>query len=191
MGKNIISGKWGVLLLFFVIGILPVKAQLYIGGGFNYYKTQESYPDRQIKHFSISPELGYRYHRLAAGLTISYVYNKSQTYNSYSPTGFDNPQEEKSITVEPYIRFDLVAREDFGFFVDAFYSYTHYNNHPTSTYLVGLSPGVYYKLTDRLLALFRFGLVGYSSSYQANDFEGFGASLSMNTSRIGFYYSFW
>ena len=193
MGKNNTprKTKWGLLLLFFIIGIIPVKAQLYIGGGFNYHKTQESYPDRQIKHLIISPELGYRYKKFSAGLTFSYSRNNSQVYNDYYPSGFEPSDIETIIALEPYIRYDLVVRKGFGFFVDAFYTFTH--NNPKvipNAHMAGLSPGVYYKLSDRFIALFRFGLIGYSS-HDSNGFKGFGVDLSMNTSRIGFYYSFW
>lgn len=180
--------KTFLLVAFSLMIILPAKAQLYAGGGFSYYKSKKDNTDIQVKHFDISPELGFRYQRFAFGLTFSY---SSDKYSSYY-------NDSNQYTFEPYFRFDLVSLERFGFFMDAFYSLTHhseilaYDHGPIYfSHLVGLSPGVYYKLSDRLMALFRFGFAGYSSSYEANGFEDFGINLSMATSRIGFYYSFW
>lgn len=181
--------KPAFLFLFLIICIIPAKAQLYAGGGFGYYKTKENNTGNIIKHFDISPELGYRYQKFSAGLTFSYAFNYyiSQSWS------------ESQYTFEPYFRYDLIVRKGFGFFTDVFYNCTHFSEHlywgsdgPVyNSHLVGVSPGVYYKLSDRLMALFRFGFMGYSSSAEANGFEGFGINLSMSTSRIGFYYSFW
>lgn len=178
------------LFLALVLAIvLPTKAQLYVGGGFGYYKSQVNNTEIQVKHFNISPELGYRYQRLSFGLTFSYA---SDIYSDYY-------QDSKQYTFEPYTRFDLVSLDNFGFFIEAFYSLTHHSEavvfHPNNpnhfSHLIGLSPGIYYKLNNRLMAVFMFGFAGYSSWHKANGFEGFGINLSMNTSRIGFYYSFW
>ncbi|MBR4146662.1 MAG: hypothetical protein IKU00_02080 [Bacteroidales bacterium] len=175
--------KKAFLILVFVLSIvLPAKAQLYAGGGFAYYKNKVSYPDSEVKHFSISPEIGFRYHNLSAGLTFSYI---SKTYSNHSYSDL------KQYIVEPYIRYDIITREKFGFFADAFYTYVNSTDiFGYITHEVGISPGVFYKLTDRFSTLFRFGIVGYSSN-ESNGFKGFGINLSMSTSRIGFYYSFW
>ena len=178
------------LFLALVLAIvIPAKAQLYVGGGFSYYKSRVNNTEIQVKHFNISPELGYRYQRLSFGLTFSYA---SDIYSEYY-------KDSKQYTFEPYTRFDLVSLDNFGFYLEAFYSLTHHsevlqysNTGPVHfSHLVGLSPGVYYKFNDRLMAVFMFGFAGYSSSHEANGFKGFGVDLSMNTSRIGFYYSFW
>lgn len=183
-----------LLLLLFFITIIPAKAQLYAGGGFGYHKSEATSTEGYITHLKITPELGYRYQRFSAGLVFSYA---SETYNNISHTvSYD---DFKQYSFEPYIRYDLVVQNGVGFFMDAFYNWTHhsetlYHDSPGPvhvSHLVGLSPGVYYKLSDRFMALFMFGLMGYSSSYEANGFENFGIDLSMNTSRIGFYYSFW
>lgn len=186
--------KLTLLLVFFTISSIPVKAQLYAGGGFSYYYTNSNYPDSKIRHFNISPELGYRYHRFSAGLAFSYISEKYRNDNHSVAYILD-----KRYTFEPYFRYDLIVRKKLGFFTDVFYNWTHYSDilyYDTHgavhvSHLAGVSPGIYYKLCDRLIALFRFGFAGYSSSAEANGFKGLGVDLSMNTSRIGFYYSFW
>ena len=171
-------------LLFLIIGIIPVKAQLSIGGGFSYYTTEVNYPDSDVTHLSISPELGYRYNKLSAGFAYSF---QTSTYNHYAYT------DTKQYTIEPYIRYDIIVRKGLGFFTDAFYSRSHFDASYSDpvTHTVGVSPGIYYKLSDRFMAVFRFGFLGYSSSPQSSGFRGFGVDLSTNTTSIRFYYSFW
>ena len=174
-------------LLFLIIGIFPAKAQLYVGGSLSIYTKEYKTAQNHIikdpyQRFSI--ELGYRHERFSAGLT--HVFYHQNLYDSYQRS------------FKPYLRYDLIVRDRLGFFIDAFYSYTYHNRSsdpafPSSihSHLIGLSPGIYYKMTNRLMALFHFGLAGYSSSAEVNDFKGFGIDLSMSTSQIGFYYSFW
>ena len=182
--------KPAFLFLFLIVCIIPAKAQLYAGGGFGYYKTKvNNNASNIVKHFDISPELGSRYQRFSAGLIFSYAFNDYINQNL----------TERQYSFEPYFRYDIIARKGFGFFTDVFYNYTHVsnssyrgtNNTTNHSHLVGVSPGVYYNLSDRLTALFQFGFVGYSTSIKINGFDGFGINLSMSTSRIGFYYSFW
>jgi len=171
-------------LLFFIIGIVPAKAQLYLGGGFNYHTTEIDLPQSDVTYLSISPELGYRYHKLSAGLAFSY---NTSTYSNIAYT------DTKEYTIEPYIRYDIIVRKGLGFFTDAFYSRTRLDkSYPILVaHTVGVSPGIYYKLSDRFMALFRFGFLGYSSTHYKSGFKGFGVDLSTNTAQIRFYYSLW
>ena len=169
-------------LLFLIIGIIPAKAQLYAGGGFSYYTSEVTLSD--VTYLNISPELGYRYHRLSAGLGFSY---NTITYSNNAYT------DSKQYTLVPYIRYDIIVRKGLGLFADAFYSHSHYTESQSTEQViheVGVIPGIYYKLSDRFTALFRFGFFGYSSHYN-NGFEGFGIDLSTNTAQVRFYYSFW
>ena len=170
--------------LFFIIGIVPAKAQLYLGGGFNYYTTEIDFPESDVTYLNISPELGYRYHKLSAGLAFSY---NTSTYSNEAYT------DTKEYTIDSYIRYDIIVRKGLGFFTDAFYSRTHFDeSYPVQVAnMVGVSPGIYYKLSDRFMAMFRFGFLGYSSTHYKSGFKGFGVDLSTNTAQIRFYYSLW
>ena len=92
-------------LLFFIIGIVPAKAQLYLGGGFNYHTTEIDLPQSDVTYLSISPELGYRYHKLSAGLAFSH------NTSTYSNTAYTDTKE---YTIEPYIRYDIIVRNIFN-----------------------------------------------------------------------------
>ncbi len=172
-------------LLFLIISIIPAKAQLYVGGSLSIYTKEYQIAQNYSiadSYISFSIELGYRHERFSAGLSHFFYY---QNFNNSYQRSF-----------KPYLRYDLIVRNRLGFFTDALYSYTYYKKssdpaiHSINSHLVGLSPGVYFKMTNNLMALFHFGLIGYSSSAEVNGFKGFGIDLSMSTSQIGFYYSF-
>lgn len=171
-------------LLFLIIGMIPAKAQLYVGGSFSIIPKKEiTTPNSTISnpYGSVSIELGYRHKQFSAGLTYSFF--SQELFNTYQHS------------FKPYLRYDLIVQDQVGFFNDLFYSYIYHRDyypsfHSINSHLVGLSPGVYYKMTNNLMAVFHFGILGYSSSSIVNGFEGFGVDLSMNTSQIGFYLLF-
>lgn len=182
--------KWVLPILLFILISLPSRAQLYAGGGFSYYNTEDN-SQNEVRNLTIAPELGYRYQNFSIGLL--YAYMAETTHSNQFDIG------SKQYYIKPYFRYDIIARDGFGFFAEAFYMHIKTNTTTSLSFttssidishLAGITPGVYYKLSDRLMALCRFGILGYSSD-ESNGFKGFGIDLSMNTTQIGFYYSFW
>ena len=182
--NNLKMKKTHLLLFFMLFLILPAKTQLYVGGGLNYFTTNASNLDTDIKYFSIAPELGYSFSRVSLGLVFEYAH-ASDEYSPYSTTS--------SLSFTPYFRPHNLEVGPLCFFVDVLFSFTRlsqYNYHKQS-YLVGLRPGLSYHLTDKFFAVVNFGVAGYSSDADSYGFDGWGVSLSMTTTKLGFYYKFW
>ena len=146
--------KTFLLLLFFLCVILPAKAQLYVGGGINYYTTQVTQPDSKVKYFSVLPEVGFSYSRFSLGLSLEYGSLK------YSNNRYE---DNTLLSITPYFRTRIVTIDQFSLFVDAVYSHNKYTypKRQEKTYMVSLEPGISYNLTDRFSALFHIGVFGY------------------------------
>ena len=173
------------LVSYALMIILPAKAQLYAGGGFSFYTDKASNSDNTVNHLSIAPEIGYHFSPASLGLAFE-----------YAKADYDGTlQDINAITFEPYLRPHIIEVGSLCFFIDVKFSYTEYFfgwlYYNKSTYLIGLSPGLSFRLTDRLSSVINFGIAGYCSDATPYGFEGWGVSLSTTTTKLGFYYSFW
>ena len=174
------------LLLAFAMTIaLPAKAQLYAGGGFSYYTTQTSNTNQIVDYLSIAPEAGYFFSKVGS---IGFAYKYART--DFQDGSLDNYTTQ---TFTPYFRPQLLEVGPLSLFVDIKFSYSRlaYLHYSETGYIIGVSPGISYYLTNRFFTVLNFGIAGYCSNSNAYGFEGWGADLGLMTTKLGFYYSFW
>ena len=165
------------ILLLFALST-SAYAQFFLGGSFDSYH----YPSGvvEFKYRSFSPSLGFQYERWSVGVDVSYQ-KAAGRYHNFT---YD---ETKAFTVQPFVRYNIIEKNRFAFFTDAFFSYTRYKlaNH----HFFGLSPGIQYDLTQRWRVEVDFGTIGYCDSFFYG-YEGLICSFNACATAIFLYYRF-
>lgn len=151
------------VLLVFVLALVAftAKAQLYVGGGVGFTAAGPS--------FAISPEVGYSFNdNMAAGAALNFGIGN----------GFFD------FEVNPYFRMYFLDWGNVRFFADAHFNFSviSFNGGSTTTWGIGVRPGIAFPVNDRFSIVTHIMQLGYYNG---------GFDFSLNTgSTIGIYYNF-
>lgn len=188
--------KTALIITFLFACLLSSQAQVYIGGGFSRYKTEEDLDDDpyytkiyKVKNFYIAPEIGYEFSKFAVGISFGYI-NKIAT-KEYSDHTVETITT-KGIEAIPYFRWNAIEVGTVAFFLDTSFNYSKISvsSVDKNGFRIAVQPGLSFDMTDRLSAMLHFGLIGYSNNIEIFGHNGLGADLSMSTATLSFYYHF-
>lgn len=159
-----------VLILVLSVAALSARAQVYLGGSFNFAAAN------QAAQVSIIPEVGYAFSdNMAAGVALGYANDESlQAFEGASVFYF-----------APYFRYTFLNAGPVRLFADAELqlgiasegreTLTHWN--------LGIRPGIAIPITDHLSFVGHIGQLGYYNN-------AFTFGVNANTFLAGVYYSF-
>lgn len=164
------------LMAAMMVATVAASAQVYVGGGVNFSSLKPSHAkDMKVDtrtSFGIAPEIGYKLDdKLSVGMYLGYNHSKE---GNVKTDAFD---------IKPYARYTFVKWDKVGLFAQASFKYTYkkdtdeYNDvdekgktitvkeeDKTTTWAVGIEPGISVDLTDKLTFISTIGWLGYSSS---------------------------
>jgi hypothetical protein len=208
-----------ILLFALVGGISYANAQigsgsLMIGGGLNFNTSSSETTNGgttvdgpTTTSFGISPRVGYFFtDNLAVGLELGYNSTSTKITPATPP-----PDEIKSTTstfeVSPFIRYYSPIADKGGAFLQATVSFatgtdkdetttggtTVTTESDISSFGVGINPGIYWFITEKIGLEGTFGFLGYTSeTIKTGDEEekssDFGLVLDTRTIGVGFHY---
>ena len=167
-----------ILVMALALMAFTAKAQLYVGGslGLNSVANPGGAATAVI---NIVPEVGYNLNdNMAVGGVIGWS-------NDGTVEGFLN---DSGFSVMPYFRYFFYEMGSVRVFADAqlqLLFVTNANNNPatTSSFGVGVAPGIAIPVTDHLSFVGHLGSVGYYNG-------AFGVNLNLNNFAAGVYYAF-
>lgn len=172
-----------IIIIMAVCLCSNADAQVFFGGELSKYKLNTA-GNRNYR--SITPSIGYQYHKLAFGMVFSY----RKVYASHSI-------KDKAVELYPFIRYYYFKQNNLSLYIEANFAYSihktdydNYSYHNDERYrAVYLCPGIQYHLSPRCAAVATLGLIGYSDSYWYG-FKDFGCSFGLGASTLSFYYYF-
>ena len=174
---------------------LAANAQIWVGGslGAN-FKSVENGP--KISQFTISPEVGY---------TLNDKWDIALAINT-DLTSVEDADNTMSFSVEPYARYTFAKVGNVSFFLDGGFSFGTTNavlsvnekyelessyvkaEDNTTTFTVGVRPGVKFAVNENLGLVAKLGWLGYKN---VKDFGNeFGLNVSGAALSFGAYYCF-
>lgn len=173
-----------LLMAAFAVASLSANAQAWIGGslGFDY----EKYKDVDAKtSFSIAPTVGYNLdEKLALGLELSLAFGNEGVSYLYANN------KTQDIKVAPFVRYTFAKAGMASFFVDGgvgIGSHKVGDADATTTWHLGVRPGISLDLGGNFSAVATMGYLGYR---HMEDYNHFGLNANGNALSFGLYYTF-
>ena len=183
-----------ILTAIVAVASLGANAQIWVGGqlGFNYNTVKFGDDKLETTTFSLAPEVGYTLSDkldIAIALREDYASQKDgESVNAFS--------------VNPYVRYTFYQTGKVGFFVDGGFSVGTQDNivedgiiykseESTTTWGIGIRPGVKYAASDKVTLVASLGGFGYRQQ-KCGDVKvsDLGLNVDGNALTFGLYYSF-
>jgi|WetSurMetagenome_2_1015567.scaffolds.fasta_scaffold00256_28 outer membrane protein len=188
----------------------PKPNSFFAGGNFSFYTGKDKSKDGGTStvndtytNFSVYPKVGYFLSdKFAVGAQIGGSINVSKQPNSYNNT----KSTRTGFSFEPFARY-YVVNQKFGIFGEASmgfglgttkYTYDYLPTEKTTyqAFSLGVSPGIYYSLSDHLMLESKVGWLGFTSETDKNE-DGssdinneFGLNLNPSSISLGFTWVF-
>ncbi len=157
-----------------------VNAQVFIGGGVGFANTSNG--DDDVTTYKFMPEVGYTFNEdWAAGVAFGWEgLNKGGV---------------KTVSVNPYVRMNLVKSGMVNVFIDGSVGYAHTYNagYDQDEFSVGLKPGVAFNLNSKLSFVTHIGFIGYEHEKDNNTkakLNTWGVDVDGSNIIFGVYYNF-
>lgn len=191
-----------ILTAIVAVASITANAQVWVGGsfGFKYQNAKIAGGELKTTSFTIAPELGYTLNDnwdLAIALEESFISNKDGENGNY-------------FGVNPYARYTFAKTGKVGFFVDlgakigvqsndintaAVGDYTVQavtkNDDNTTSWGVGIRPGIKYAASDKVTFVASLGGFGFHQLKQGKDkISEVGLNYDGNALKFGVYYTF-
>ncbi len=176
------------LMIAAAITAVSANAQVWMGGSLGFWNNSDA-TDGDIKTtFNISPEVGYN---LSEDWSIAMAF-------SYEFAKYDGDLDITGLSVNPYVRYNMVKAGALSLFLDGGFeigSYEYNSDYEDKNYSawgVGIKPGIAYSLNEDFCLVAHVGFLGYQDcdSKIANVIQrGFGFKFA-NTLTFGVYYNF-
>lgn len=176
------------LMMAAAITAVSVNAQVWMGGSLGFWSNSDA-KDSEIKTtFNISPEVGYN---LSEDWSIAMAF-------SYELAKYDNDMDITGLSVNPYVRYNMVKAGALSLFLDGGFEVGSYElnsgneDKSYSAWGVGIKPGIAYSLNEEFSLVAHVGFLGYRDcDDEIADVvqRGFGFKFA-NTLTFGVYYSF-
>lgn len=154
-----------LLAAAFVVASLSANAQVYLGGGVSFNSHDPGEGDTKTT-INLVPEIGYKLEdNLSIGVKLGYAHSKQGDVSS------------NDFNFEPYIRYTFAKWNNVGFFGEAGFGYTHYEDKvekdvagatvsvktKANEWYIGVRPGVSVDVTKNLTFLTKIGWLGYNN----------------------------
>ena len=173
-----------ILSAIVAVCAISANAQIWAGGKLGFNATSgDSYKETQTQ-VNIAPEVGYTINDkidVAASISLSLLNNRNGVKDA-NVTEF---------TVEPYVRYTFAEAGIAKFFVDGYVGFGSYKPKgvdATTSFGVGVRPGVKVALADNVSLVSTFGKLGYYSVKDA--YDQFGFDLNAKALTFGIYFNF-
>ena len=154
---------------------MVASAQLYVGGGLGYAKTEVG--DADATEWSIRPEVGYTLNdNWALGVALGYT---------------DVEDKGNTFTVSPYARYTFLKTGAFSVFADGTVEVARYKpdaGDSTTGWGIAIKPGVAYAINENFSVVAHVGALGYWDL--DNDTKSYGLELDASDLSFSLYYSF-
>lgn len=172
------------LTMFVAVLAIGAQAQVYVGGGIGLgtAKYDNGFNDESVTLYKLQPEIGYVFDdNFAAGVAFGWA---GATKN-----------RQKSVSVNPYVRYTFAKFNMVSVFVDGTVGYEHKYGGTlhTDEFQAGLKPGVAVALNNKLSFVAHVGFLGYESVKNVDTkakVNTFGLDLDGNALSFGLYYNF-
>lgn len=173
------------LAVAFVACAMGANAQVWMGGALGVDFMKPDGADKNQTTFTIKPEIGYTLDEnwdLAIGLGFTSFANKN---------GVEELGNYTEFTVNPYARYTFATSGKLGFFVDGGFavgSLKPKGVDATSSFYIGLNPGVKFAASDKITFVAHVGSLGYKTV--KDTYSEFGLGVDNNNLSFGMYWSF-
>jgi hypothetical protein len=172
-----------ILSAIVAVCAISANAQVWAGGKLGFTATSgDAYAETQTQ-VAIAPEIGYSINDkvdVAAAIGFSLLNNRNGVKDA-NVTEF---------TVEPYVRYTFAEAGIAKFFVDGYVGFGSYKPKgvdATTTFKVGVRPGVKVALSDDVCLVSTLGNLGYKTV--KDTYNQFGLNLD-NAITFGIYFNF-
>ena len=172
-----------ILSAIVAVCAISANAQVWAGGKLGFTATSgDAYAETQTQ-VAIAPEIGYSINDkvdVAAAISLSLLNNRNGV-KAANVTEF---------TVEPYVRYTFAEAGIAKFFVDGYVGFGSYKPKgvdATTTFKVGVRPGVKVALSDDVCLVSTLGNLGYKTV--KDTYNQFGLNLD-NAITFGIYFNF-
>lgn len=172
--------KKAIILALLLLCIVPVSAQVWLGGelGFSFNEASNSHngddSSSSMQLYTFSPKVGYDFNdRFAVGLHIGFSYSFLSTDNTYKGESYESSYTSRTISLFPFVRYSFAEWGKVRFFVDGGvgydYNYDGSNRYyPQRRYYAALKPGITYPLNDRFGLIAHLGDLSYGRKEKEN-----------------------
>ena len=163
---------------------LTANAQVWMGGSLGFDMTDYEGRDNNETVFSIAPEVGYS---LNENWDVAVALSFASTTNALGVKDANVTE----FAVNPYARYTFAKAGQFGFFLDggiSFGSYKPKDVDATTSFYIGIKPGVKFAATDKITFVAHLGSLGYKTVKDTYNTFGFG--VDNNTLLFGMYWAF-
>ncbi|ADV44521.1 outer membrane beta-barrel protein [Bacteroides helcogenes] len=176
-----------VLVLFALMAVVSVNAQVYVGGTLGLWHND----DADMTNFSIAPEIGYNINKKwAVGAELGYVHsNTNVTLGNFSGSVKTN-----AFAIAPYARYSFYENKLVRLFIDGGLGFSTYKvdvdgADATNGFEIGVKPGLAIKLNNHFSLVAKCGFLGYRDDYMVGE-NGYGFALTSENLSFGFHYEF-
>lgn len=163
---------------------LAANAQVWVGGSLGFNVTDKDNADKSEMIFQVAPEVGYSLNEnwdVAVALDLSMLQNVNGVKDD-NVTAFE---------VSPYARYTFAKSGIASFFVDGVVSFGSYKPKgvdATTSFSIGLRPGVKVALSEKVCLVTAIGQLGYKSV--KDEYNQFGFAVDNTAINFGLYYAF-
>lgn len=163
------------LTAIFAVFAMVASAQLYVGGGLGYAKSD--FNGVKQTEWSIRPEVGYTLNdNWAFGVALGYT---------------DVEDDHSSFSVEPYARWTFLRAGALSVFTDGAVEIARYKpevGESSTGWGIAVKPGVAYAINENFSVVAHVGALGYWD--YDNDCTEYGVSFDSTDLSFSLYYSF-
>jgi len=173
-----------ILSAIVALSALTANAQYWAGGKLGFDVTDFNGASESQLVFSVAPEVGY---------TINEKWDAAVALN-FSLTNNYGGVKDANITefgVEPYARYTFAEAGIAKFFVDGYVGFGSYKPKgvdATTTFKVGVRPGVKVALSDDVCLVSTLGNLGYKTV--KDTYDKFGLNVDNTAINFGLYFNF-
>lgn len=162
-----------IILALLLLFIVPVSAQVWVGGelGFSIHNTsnhsETSDQSSSFQQYILSPKVGYDFNEhFSVGLNIEFVYGLVNSKNTYKDKYYENDYTTRNISIFPFVRYSFAEWNKVRFFVDGGIGYEYKfigsnSYYPSKRYYAALYPGITYPLNERIGLIAHLGEISY------------------------------
>lgn len=172
-----------ILSAIVAVCALSANAQKWVGGSVGFNVTDYEGAAETQMNFTLAPEIGYSLNEnwdIAAALKFGMVNNRGGVKDS-NATEF---------AIQPYARYTFAETGIAKFFVDGYVGFGSYkpkNVDATTTFTIGVRPGVKVALSDDVCLVSTLGNLGYKNIKDTRSEFGFNVDNMIN---FGIYFNF-
>ena len=172
-----------ILAALVAVCAVSANAQTWAGGSLGFNVKDYEGMDKSQMTFEIAPEVGYSLNEnwdVAVALGFTSISNENG-YKDNNVTKFE---------VSPYARYTFAKSGIASFFVDGYVGFGSYKPKgvdATTTFKIGVRPGVKVALSDDVCLVSTLGNLGYTSV--KDTYNEFGFNVDNSTIKFGLYFN--